>query len=221
MLAEYLQLTEQNIFKSFSSAFLYTILFNLKPINCFNKKKTSLRPKIQTKHLPMCLLETKIFHRHSWLNVLVMYPLMPFTTSLILAALFLYQYEQQLFCFLDWTNMSLCLTCWDKVSKCYIVFIIRAFQPYHTDTSKSIFITNQLTGFSMMKTLAIVYIALHKKWSFPLRISPVSVTMDLVTFTEKILNGKLHFCAVLIKQSRELIFVLFVIAFCMWVHLVC
>ena len=32
---------------------------------------------------------------------------------------------------------------------------------------------------------------LHKKWSFPLRIS--SVNADLVTFTEEILNGKLYF----------------------------
>ena len=46
--------------------------------------------------------------------------------------------------------------------------------------------------------------ALHKKWSFPLRISSVRVTKsaenwpnphktaDLATFTEEILNGKLH-----------------------------
>ena len=37
--------------------------------------------------------------------------------------------------------------------------------------------------------------ALHKKWSFPLRISSVNETKtaDLVTFTEEILNGKLPF----------------------------
>ena len=40
----------------------------------------------------------------------------------------------------------------------------------------------------------------QKKWSFPLRISSVNVTKsaetaDLVTFTEEILNGKLHYCA--------------------------
>ena len=40
--------------------------------------------------------------------------------------------------------------------------------------------------------------SLHKKWSFPLRISSVNVTKsevpaDLVTFTEEILHGKLHF----------------------------
>ena len=39
---------------------------------------------------------------------------------------------------------------------------------------------------------------LHKKWSFPLRISSVNMTKlhfpaDLVTLTEEILNGKLHF----------------------------
>ena len=45
-------------------------------------------------------------------------------------------------------------------------------------------------------------IALHKKWSFPLRISSVNMTKStgncgLVTFTEEILNGKLHFlCSV-------------------------
>ena len=36
-------------------------------------------------------------------------------------------------------------------------------------------------------------LTLHKKWSFPLRISSV----NLVTFTEEILDGKLHFlCSV-------------------------
>ena len=39
---------------------------------------------------------------------------------------------------------------------------------------------------------------LHKKWSFPLRVSSVNVTnsavyCDLVTITEEIRNGKLHF----------------------------
>ena len=46
--------------------------------------------------------------------------------------------------------------------------------------------------------------SLHKKWSFPLSISSVNVTKsvgngaDLVTFTEEILNRKLHFCAVFV-----------------------
>ena len=45
-------------------------------------------------------------------------------------------------------------------------------------------------------------LTLHKKWSFLLRISLVNVTKSqetahLVTFTEEILNGKLHFlCSV-------------------------
>ena len=44
---------------------------------------------------------------------------------------------------------------------------------------------------------------LHKKLSFPLRICSVNVAKsqfpaDLVTCTEEILNGKLHFCAVII-----------------------
>ena len=45
-------------------------------------------------------------------------------------------------------------------------------------------------------------LALHIKSSFPLRISSVNVTepqetADLITFTEEILNGKLHFlCSV-------------------------
>ena len=43
---------------------------------------------------------------------------------------------------------------------------------------------------------------LYKKWSFPLRIFSVNVTKpadpaDLFTFTEELLNGKLHFlCSV-------------------------
>ena len=39
-----------------------------------------------------------------------------------------------------------------------------------------------------------LYQTVHKKWSFPLRISGVNVTKpDLVTFTEEILDRKLHF----------------------------
>ena len=50
--------------------------------------------------------------------------------------------------------------------------------------------------------LVIKLIELHKKWSFPLRISSVNGTnpqfpADLVTSTEEILNGKFHFlCSV-------------------------
>ena len=61
--------------------------------------------------------------------------------------------------------------------------------------------------------------SLHKKWSFPLRIPSVNVTKsevswhsfmaqftaDLVTFTEEILDGKLHFLysvnALLVKPA--------------------
>ena len=42
-----------------------------------------------------------------------------------------------------------------------------------------------------------IQVTLHKKWCFPLRISSV-IPADLVTFTEEILNGKLHFlCSVI------------------------
>ena len=45
------------------------------------------------------------------------------------------------------------------------------------------------------KLLSFKPLALHKKWSFSLKISSVNVTKsaDLVTFIEEILNGKLHF----------------------------
>ena len=39
---------------------------------------------------------------------------------------------------------------------------------------------------------------LHKIWNFSLRICKFHVeTVDLVTFTEEIVNKKLHFCAVI------------------------
>ena len=46
---------------------------------------------------------------------------------------------------------------------------------------------------------------LHKKWSFPLRIFLVNrlnpqLPEDLVLFTEKIYDGKLHFCAVRVYE---------------------
>ena len=48
-------------------------------------------------------------------------------------------------------------------------------------------------------------VTLHKKSSFPLRISSINVTKsqfpaDLVTFTEEILNGKLHFLCIVNKR---------------------
>ena len=48
--------------------------------------------------------------------------------------------------------------------------------------------------------------SLHKKWSFPLRISLVNVTKSgyLVTIIEEILNGQLHFsCSVCSEPLRE------------------
>ena len=53
-------------------------------------------------------------------------------------------------------------------------------------------------------------LTLHKKRSFPLRVSSENVTKsvaDLVKFTEEILNGKLLFCAVLNKQEIHDIFI--------------
>ena len=48
---------------------------------------------------------------------------------------------------------------------------------------------------------------LHKQWSFPLRISSVNadesaVPVDFVTFTEGIVNGKLHFLCSAVRQSK-------------------
>ena len=55
---------------------------------------------------------------------------------------------------------------------------------------------------SLMLYLTRWKFTLHKKWSFPLRISSINLTKsagncDLVTFTEEILHGKFHFlCSV-------------------------
>ena len=49
-------------------------------------------------------------------------------------------------------------------------------------------------------------ISLHKKWTFPLRISSVNANKfaDLVTFTEEIVNGRLYFlCSALLMQNNE------------------
>ena len=49
-------------------------------------------------------------------------------------------------------------------------------------------------------------ISLNKKWSFPLRIFSVNVTADLVTYTEEILIGKLHFlCSVCSESCNRII----------------
>ena len=52
-----------------------------------------------------------------------------------------------------------------------------------------------------------LYITLLKKCSVLLRISSVNVTksaVDLVTFTEEILNGKLHLLCSVTKRPREI-----------------
>ena len=64
----------------------------------------------------------------------------------------------------------------------------------------------KISSFLRFKCFQNSWKLLHKKWSFPLRISSVNVTAenaghagnlqknaDLVTFTEEILNGKIHF----------------------------
>ena len=67
--------------------------------------------------------------------------------------------------------------------------------------------------------------SLHKKWSFPLTISSINVTKSavfwgLVTFTEEILDGKLHFLfrasnchliilSYLVLRSRDSVFQFF------------
>ena len=156
---------------------------------------------------------------------LITLPWYPFITSLILAALFRYQYHQQLFCFWNWTYVSLYLTCWDKVSQCFIAFIISASQSHHTDTSQMIFITNQLTGFSMMKMLVMYCIKQKMKFSikgFSSKCGQIRRFLQIRShLLKKFLMKNFIFCLVMIKQSPELIFVLFVIAFCMWVHQVC
>ena len=54
--------------------------------------------------------------------------------------------------------------------------------------------------------------SLYKKWCFQLKISSVNVTKIhsfLVTFTEEMLNGKLHFCALGVLVEIFLIYLLF------------
>ena len=60
-----------------------------------------------------------------------------------------------------------------------------------------------MNGFNSKYTLKITHDPLHhftntvKKWRFSFRI--YSVNVDLVTFTEEILNGKLHFLCIKIE----------------------
>ena len=54
--------------------------------------------------------------------------------------------------------------------------------------------------------------SLYKKWCFQLKISSVNVIKIhsfLVTFTEEMLNGKLHFCALGVLVEIFLIYLLF------------
>ena len=55
----------------------------------------------------------------------------------------------------------------------------------------TIFDLNQTYQIKLTESCSSWY-ALHKKWSFPLRISSVNPA-DLVTFTDEFLTGKLHF----------------------------
>ena len=53
--------------------------------------------------------------------------------------------------------------------------------------------------------------SLHKKWSFPLKSSSVNVTKspftaDLVTFTEDIFNGKLHFLCSVFRTNTPFLY---------------
>ena len=77
----------------------------------------------------------------------------------------------------------------------FFVLISRAHYPF-----KSIYLkirTHTLPIPCIMRICCpkLIYFSLHGKLSFPLRISSVNVT-KLVTFTQEILNGKLHFVAV-------------------------
>ena len=51
------------------------------------------------------------------------------------------------------------------------------------------------------------FFTLHKKWSFPLKISSVNVTKS--AFTDEILNGKLHFLCSVITENTFHVFDIF------------
>ena len=75
---------------------------------------------------------------------------------------------------------------------------------YHTLLSNYIQGLYQLILNSKKKLMYTAQNTLHKKWSFPLRISSVIVTKSTVTVTEEIFTGKLHFLCV--KYVRKLVF---------------
>ena len=68
---------------------------------------------------------------------------------------------------------------------------------------------NNTMQFYIVSTLSVKYLQsyeLHKKWSFPLRISLVHVTQsakNLVTFTGEILNGKLTLLHQIFNYKNE------------------
>ena len=69
----------------------------------------------------------------------------------------------------------------------YVDFELDQHQTQHTNLL-FLLITSILT------TICSKIYSLHKKWSFPVRISSVRISpADLVTFTKEILHGKLHF----------------------------
>ena len=70
----------------------------------------------------------------------------------------------------------------------------KPLQPYKWNLSIKRFQSSE-RKFGKNQELANFYkkTTLQKKWRFQLRMSLVNVTTELVTFTEEILNGKLHF----------------------------
>ena len=92
--------------------------------------------------------------------------------------------------------------CWANFSNFYLeIFYLRIFYLFKCPFK----LAKERLTISLWKCeycLIWALFALHKKWSFPLRISSVNVPStqfpaDLVTFTEEMFNGKLHFlCSV-------------------------
>ena len=97
-----------------------------------------------------------------------------------------------------------------KLRWCYSGKILTLFRPNIPDNSELCLKLNCAISFEnwVSATLKSTF-PLHKKWSFPLRIYSVNVSKpqfpaDLVTFTEEILNGKLHFfCSVYIFGAKR------------------
>ena len=91
------------------------------------------------------------------------------------------------------TSYEIKSTCYEFKSTSY-QSISTSYEYNWRVTSSSKIQVNVLTKLS-----ALTSVAQHKKWSFPLRISS-----DLVTFTEEIRNGKLHFlCSVAFLSLSE------------------